>query len=237
MIFLKDKKNPVILLLSILFIIKIPQQEGLRFAFWVFGGVVLTSLFDVLTTAILQKKIIVPKSAVISGFIIYGILDYRQTWFVLVIFSLLPIISKHILKFKHKHIFNPANFSLAIATLFKVPLTWNIESNIYLIIIAGLYIVYSLKKIPHIIGFFVFFISLFSTQKVNPFLSVSWFFVFIMLIEPKTSGFGKWRGFIFGGIAGIAAFLIFKFFPPYDFLVIGLFVANLFNPLLEKLKN
>ena len=175
MIFLKDKKNPVILLLSILFIIKIPQQESLRFVFWVFGGVLLTSLFDVLTTVILQKRIIVPKSAVISGFIVAGILDYRQTWFVLVIFSLLPIISKHILKFKHKHIFNPANFSLAIATFFKVPLTWNIESNIYLIIIAGIYIVYSLKKIPHIIGFFVFFISLFSTQTANPISMISWF--------------------------------------------------------------
>ncbi|MDO8734062.1 MAG: hypothetical protein Q7K21_02760 [Elusimicrobiota bacterium] len=235
MIFLKDKKNPVILLLSILFIIKIPQ-EGLRFSFWVFGGVVLTSLFDVLATAILQKRIIVPKSAVISGFIVSGILDYRQTWFVLVIFSLLPVISKHILKFKHKHIFNPANFSLAIATFFKVPLTWNIESNIYLIILTGLYIVYSLKKIPHIIGFFVFFTGLFVTQKVNPFLSVSWFFVFIMLIEPKTSGYGFRRGLIFGGIAGMVSFIVFKFNPAYNPFISSLFVANLFNPILDKMK-
>lgn len=234
--FFKDKKNIVIILLVILFGIKIPS-EGNRFIIWMLTGISFASATDFFINRLFLKKAVFSKSAVISGFIVSGILDYRQTWFVLVIFSLVPIISKHILKFKHKHIFNPANFSLVIATFFKIPLTWNIESNIYLIIIAGIYIVYSLKKIPHIIGFFVFFIGLFVTQKVNPFLSVSWFFVFIMLIEPKTSGFGKWRGFIFGSIAGITAFLIFKFFPHYDFLVIGLFVANLFNPLLEKLKN
>lgn len=226
--FVKDKRNLVILLLSILFVIKIPE-EGFRFAFWVFGGVALTSFSDALIAVILQKRPIVPKSAVISGFIVSGILDYHQPAFILIIFSLLPILSKHLLKFKNKHIFNPANFSLAVATLFNIPLTWNIESNIYLIIIAGLYIVYSLKKIPHLIGFFIFFIGLFLTQDTFPFSLVSWFFVFIMLIEPKTSGSGKWRGFVFGSIAAISAFLIFRFIPAYDFLVLGLFIANLSN--------
>jgi len=234
--FLKDKRNLVILLLSILFALKIPP-EGLRFALWVLGGVILASFSDILTTLILQKRRVVPKSAVISGFIVSGILDYHQPWFILVIFSILPILSKHLIKFKHKHIFNPANFSLTMATLLKIPLAWNIESNIYLIIIAGLYLVYSLKKTTHLIGFLVFFTGLFATQKSNPFLLLGWFFVFIMLIEPKTSGFGKLRGFIFGSIAGISAFLIFKFFPLYDFFVTGLFVANLFNPALEKIRN
>jgi Na+-transporting NADH:ubiquinone oxidoreductase subunit NqrB len=149
---------------------------------------------------------------------------------------LLAILSKHTIKYKNRHIFNPANFALFVANLFRIPLVWNIESNIYLIIIAGIYIAYSLKKLPHIIGFLVFFSGLFATQGINPLSVVSWFFVFIMLIEPKTSGFGNLRGFVFGSIAGIGAFLIFKFAPHYDFFVGSLFVANLFNPWLERIR-
>jgi len=58
-----------------------------------------------------------------------------------------------------------------------------------------------------------------------------------MLIEPKTSGTGTVRGFLFGTISGVSAFFIFKLFPQYDLFIGSLFVANLFNPLLEKIKS
>lgn len=232
--FLVDKRNQIILLLSILFLIKVPQ-ESVRFTFWVIGGVLLASSCDVLIKHFFFQKRIIPKSAIISGFITAGILNYHEPWFVLVIFSILAIISKNIIKYRKQHIFNPANFALFGATLFKIPLTWQIESNIYLIIIFGIYIVYSIKKTTHLLGFLLFFSGLLATQGINPLTLVSWFFVFVMLIEPKTSGFGALRGFIFGSIAGVTSFLIFRFAPGYDFFVVALFVANLFNPVLKKM--
>lgn len=232
--FLRNKKNLVIFLLSILFVIKIPQ-EGARFAFWIIAGVFFCSTFDFLINRLFLKRKIFPNSAIISGFIVSGILDYRQPWFILVIFSALPIISKHIIKFNHKHIFNPANFSLFIATLFRIPLTWNTESSIFLIIIFGIYFSHSYKKFSHILGFLIFFIGLFAIFGINAAGLISWFFLFIMLVEPKTSGYGTLRGFIFGGIAGIASFLIFKYIPSYDPFVSSLFFANLSRPVLEKI--
>lgn len=231
--FLKDRKNLVIILLGLLFSIK-ATQEGFRFAIWVISGVLLCSALDLLINNLFFKKVIFPNSAIISGFIVSGILDYRQPWFTLAIFSTLAILSKHVIRFKHKHIFNPANFSLFMATLFKIPLAWNIESNIFLIIIFGLYLTYAYKKVPHILGFFSLFIILFIISGINPFGIISWFFLFIMLIEPKTSGYGMLRGLIFGSIAGIASFLIFRFMPRYDMFASSLFLANLFNPALEK---
>ncbi|MFH1283805.1 MAG: RnfABCDGE type electron transport complex subunit D [bacterium] len=232
---LQDKRNLVILLLSILFIIK--SFEGdVRFVFWVLSGVILTAGCDMLIKYLFLHQKPVFKSAVITGFIVSGILDYHQHWFILIIFSLLAILSKHIMRFRGKHIFNPANTGLLAASLFGMPLTWNIESNIYIIIAAGIYIAFSIRKLPHVLGFLIFFIGLFAAQGINPFLLISWFFVFIMLIEPKTSGFGKLRGFIFGSVAAIASFIIYKYFPQYDLFIGALFVANLFNPLLEKIK-
>jgi len=233
--FLIDKKNQLILLLGFLCAIKIPQA-GPRFMLWVLMGIIVAAASDFLINRFLYKQNIFPNSAIISGLITAGILDYRQSWLTLIIFILLAIISKHLIKHKGKHIFNPANFSLLTATLFGIPLTWNIESNIYLIIVFGLYMAYSIKKIPHLVGFIGFFSALCLTQRINPLMLISWFFVFVMLIEPKTSGFGNLRGIIFGSIAGIASFLIFKLLPQYDFFVSGLFAANLCNPLLAKLK-
>lgn len=233
--FLKDKKNLVIVLLSILFILK-STIENFRFIFWVLEGIFLCSLFDFLINNIFYKKKLFPNSAVISGFIVSGIIDYRQPWFVLVIFSALAILSKHIVRFEHKHFLNPANFALFIATLFKIPLAWNIESNRLLIIICGLYFAYSYKKFSHILGFLLLFTGLFTISKINPLGMISWFFIFVMLIEPKSSGYGILRGFIFGGIAGIASFIMFKYLPGYDAFISSLFIANLFNPVLEKIK-
>lgn len=233
--FLNDKRNLVITLFCVLLFIE-SFRIGFFFIIWVFVGISIACLTDVFWVKILKKESIFPKSAIISGAIVAGILDYHQPWFVLAIFSLLPILSKHLIKYNNWHIFNPANFSLAIATFSGLPLTWNIESNIYIIIACGIYIAYTLKKLPHVIGFLVFFTGLFATQRVNPLLLTSWFFIFIMLIEPKTSGTGIVRGFVFGSVSGISAFLIFNFFPQYDLFVGSLLIANLFNPLLEKMK-
>jgi hypothetical protein len=230
----KDKKNIVILLLSILFVIKAPQAEA-RFVFWVLTGVILCSISDFLINNIFLRKRVFSNSAIISGFIVSGILDYRQSWVILVIFSILPAISKQFIKFNQRHIFNPANLSLFIATLFKIPLTWGIESNTPLIIIFGIYFAYSYKKFPQILGFLIIFVGIFSIFKMNPIGLISWFFIFIMLIEPKTSGYGKLRGFLFGGIAGIACFLMFRYVPRIDPFISSLFFVNLARPVLERI--
>jgi len=233
--FIKNKKNIVILLLSILFALKIPQG-GVRFILWSAGGVFTCSILDILLNKFFLKKKIFPQSAVITGFIVSGILDYSLDWYMLLIFSSIAIVSKFIIRIKSKHVFNPANFALFAAALFRQPLTWNIESNIYLIIIAGTYIALSLKKWPHILGFLIIFSGLFHFSGVNPLNMISWFFVFIMLIEPKTSGFGVLKGFLFGSIAGLTSFVMFKFMPQVDIFVTSLIVANIFNMIIAKVK-
>lgn len=231
--FWKDRRNFVIILLAVLVIIRIPT-EGARFVLWVLVGAGLCSAADALINNLFLKRRIFPASAMISGLIVSGIIDYRQPWFILLIFTLLPVISKHIIKFNQGHIFNPANFALFVAAIFKIPLTWSIESNIFLIALFGIYFACSYKKFFHILGFLIFFTGLFAASRANPLGLINWFFLFIMLIEPKTSGYGFLRGFIFGSVAGISAFFMFKYLPAYDAFVSSLFIANLFNPVLEK---
>ncbi len=233
--YLIDKKNQLILLLCMLFLIGV-SQENVRFIFWILGGALVAAATDILIKYFFFNQKIFPKSAIISGCIVSGIINYQEPWFVLCIFCVLAVVSKNIIKYKKQHIFNPANFALFAAVLFKIPLTWNIESNIYVIIAFGLYMAYSIKKIPHVLGFLLFFSVPLVVGQINSLLMVSWFFVFVMLIEPKTSGFGRIRGFVFGSIAGLSSYLIFKLMPQYDFFVVGLFIANLCNLVLKKVK-
>jgi len=232
---MRDKKNLVILLLSTLFIIKMPS-DGMRFVLWGLGGAFAAVCVDLAINRVFLKKWIIPKSAIITGFIVAGILDYNEPLFLIIIFPSLAIISKYVIKYKTRHIFNPANFALFFAALFRMPLTWNIESNIYLIIIIGLYLVYTIKKMPHILGFLIAFSLLFMLQGINPLMLISWFFVFIMLIEPKTSGFGILRGITFGMLVAAFSFLIFRFLPKYDLFISALFITNLFSPVLDRIK-
>lgn len=170
---MKDKKNIVIALLTILVLAKIPQVE-LRFIFWILSGIVLCSGLDILINRICLKKSIFPKSAIITGFIVSGILDYHQPFYILAIIAILAILSKHIIRYKNTHIFNLANFALFAASVFKLPITWSIESNIYIIILVGLYLAYSIKKMLHIYKFVpvidIFTGSLFVANLSNPVL-------------------------------------------------------------------
>ena len=233
--FLQNKKNLVILLLGILCVLRVPQG-GVRFALWVLVGILTCSATDMVLSRVFRKKKPSLQSAIISGFIVSGILDYNLDWYVLIAFSALAIVSKFIIRIKNKHVFNPANFGLFVAAILKQPLTWNIESNIHLIIIVGVYLALSLKKWPHVLGFLIVFLSAFYISGVNPLNMISWFFLFVMLIEPKTSGFGTWKGLTFGGIAGLMSFIMFKFMPQLDIFVISLIVANIFNTIAGTVK-
>ena len=196
---------------------------------------ILCSGFDILINKLFLKRTIFPKSAIITGFILSGILDRGQPLVILAALCLVAVGSKYVLRVKGKHIFNPANIGLFVAVALQLPLVWTIESNIYLIMIVGLYLAYSYKKIPHIVGFLVVFIVFFGLlERSNPLQVLSWFFLFVMLIEPKTSGYGLWRGSAFGGIAGFVSVLAFHFLPNMDPFVSSLFVANLCNPVLDR---
>ena len=173
--FLNDKRNTVILLLFALFLIKVPQED-IRFAIWVVLGVFITALSDFIIKSYVSKIRVMPKSGIITGFIVSGIIDSGQNFIVLMSFCVFSVLLKYIFRYRNRHIFNPASFSLSITSLFGIPLTWQIESNIFIIITVGLYLAYAIRKLPHIFGFLFFFIILFHIQGINPFNLISWFF-------------------------------------------------------------
>jgi len=232
--FVENRKNSLILLLTILLAIKVPAG-GEQFLLWIGAGVVTAAVIGFLLNKIFRKKRVSLQKALITGFIVSGVLDYTLDWPILVIFTAAAVLSKFIIRVNNKHVFNPAGFGLFAAALFSQPLTWDIESNVYLIIAAGVYLAVSSRRWPLVLGFLLAFSGAFYFSGENPLELVNWFF-FIMLIDPKTSAFGIGKGLVSGGMAGVAGFLTFKFLPRLDMFVAALIAANVFNAAFSLIK-
>ena len=186
------------------------------------------------------KKSIFPSSAFITGLIIALVLSPQTKWYICVFASIIAIFSKHIIRYKKNHIFNPANLGLlSVMLVFPVYPSWWGQSFCPLIIIMGLFISFKMKRLglPLIFIFsFVILNGLFNRMSLLDSLSlVNIFFVFIMLIEPKTSPVYKKGITIYAVIVALFSAIFFKWFPQYDSSILALVIANIFNPILNKL--
>ncbi|MBA3052411.1 RnfABCDGE type electron transport complex subunit D [bacterium] len=197
---------------------------------------------DFLIILIKTKKYFFSTSAVISGLIIAMLLEPGAPWYVAVSASTIAIFSKHIVKINGKHIFNPANFGLLIVMFgFKAYLVWWGASINWILIPLGLLIIYRFKRFHLILSYLVSqsvllgVIFIFMGQAItNALLMVNIFFMFVMLIEPKTSPVTLKGRIIYGSLAGIFSAVFMSIFPSYDPSVLGLAVANLLGLLINK---
>lgn len=190
------------------------------------------------------KKIIFPSSAFITGMIIALVLVPGVKWFIPLIASFVAITQKQIIRYKGKHIFNPANFGLFfIILIFPTYVTWWGQNSWFLIILAGFFICYKMKRLKLPLFFIASFAFVFSLNNLlskqplsNPLLLVNIFFIFVMLIEPKTSPVTQKGTALYALLAALFSFTFFKLIPAYDFSILALMSADVFVPFLNKLK-
>src|SRR3989338_7541782 len=213
-----------------------------------FGASILLSVVVIVMAAVLldlainyvkERKLLSPKSALITGLILSSIIE-GPLW-LLVAAAAIAILSKHIIRIKGRHIFNPANFALFVALFLPVSQSWWGTSNLLLVGILGLVVVFKLKRfhlaLPflavHAIMMFVL-LSFDLSQLSSHLLSGSIiFFAFYMLIEPVTSP-AKMKGRVaFGILCGIFATILYVVWLP-AMLVSALFFADLCVPFINK---
>lgn len=187
------------------------------------------------------KRVIFPDSSIISGLLIASILGPHQSRWIYIFAVLAAILSKHLIKFKGRHIFNPANFGLLAVSFFGATLIWWGLSNLILVILFGAFIAYKLKRIELVISNLIFLGGLFFVYGLikgkNPvdYISlVNFYFVFFMLTEPKTGAQTSFGRIIFSGLVAVFSFIAFLTKIGYDYSVVGLAAANMFVPAINK---
>lgn len=220
------------------------QQGGFKIVLLpIFTAIITAVLLDLILCYIKNKKVIIPSSAIITGFIVAMVMVPYQRMIYCITASTIAILSKHFIQREKRHIFNPANFGLLVTLLiFPISLSWWGLVNNWWIAIAGIFMVYKIRRLPVVISYlFTLSIllsvySLINRGGIFDYLSaINLFFVFIMLIEPKTSPSGILQGSLFGGVVAIAGFIFYLFLPQYDFAIISLAIGNLLNLFLRRI--
>ncbi|MEK7868585.1 MAG: RnfABCDGE type electron transport complex subunit D [Candidatus Omnitrophota bacterium] len=196
---------------------------------------------DSIITYLKSKKIIITESSIVSGLIIGYVLSSGEAWWITTLTSIFAILSKHLIKFKARHIFNPAGFGILIAAFFLSASTeWKGENLWYIIIPFGIYFVFKIRKQEIVTSYLIASFILFGVQAVIQNAQIfnipgylNYFFIFIMLVEPMTTPLAYYGKIIFGSGAGVLIFILYLLGVKEAELV-ALVCFNVLAPLLNK---
>ncbi len=212
------------------------QKDFVNLPFQIFVAVFTAVILDFALNYFKHKKIIIPSSAIITGLIVGMVLVSRGNLLHYALASSFAVASKHLLKFKNKHIFNPANIGLLLANFILGSSVGWWQVNIWFIIIPGLFIIFKIRRLHLVISYLlvmgfllVVYAYLKQGETFDYFPVINLYFVFVMLVEPKTSPAKVLKGIIFGGLVGLMGFLFYIKQPSFDYLLASLAVGNLLN--------
>ena len=207
----------------------------------------IASIGTALIAEIILARLIVGKwkslaSAYISG-ISVGILIRSATVWPYIITAALSILSKYVLRYKGKHLWNPSNFGVSwmlfFAPMYVAGLSIQWGSNFLamsVIWILGLIIVYRAKRLHVTVTYvlsFVFFAYLRSIITGDTFLAeispltgpMYQLFIFFMMTDPPTSVSTKRGQILVAFLVAFAEFILrlnsFIYAPFYALFLVG----------------
>ncbi len=166
-----------------------------------------------------SKKVIITESSIVSGLIIGYVISSSEVWWITTLTSIFAILSKHLIKFKARHMFNPAGFGILVAVFLLGAFTeWKGANLWYVIIPFGIYFVFKIRKQEIVTSYLIASFILFGVQAVvqnvqifNILGYLNYFFIFIMLVEPMTTPPAYYGKIIFGAGAGALIFILYLF--------------------------
>ena len=239
---LSIKAKLIIFLTGFALFLSIKDKDAV-FPLTVIAALISVIATDVIFSYLQHRKFSFSASSAISALIIGFVLASDNPWWVIALASLFAISSKYLIRFNKKHVFNPAAFGIFLSIiLFGANTQWKGTFLWYILLPMGLYFTYKIRKLELIIGYLITALGLFGIQAVlnkvaliSIFSYLSYFYIFIMLIEPKTTPIKPLGKLIFG--IGIAV-LIFSFTQigvRFDAELAALLILNLSVPLLNKI--
>jgi len=215
-----------------------------RFAF--LAGFFWALLFSILIEGAVLffkvRKFQTTDSTLTSGFIIGYVLSAGSPWWMFLAVAAFTVGLKRVLRFHGKNLLNPAALGVFLAVLLlKGTTEWKGAYEWYFLIPAGLYIVNKIKKTEIVWGYFATSLLLFIPQSLAQGSSLwdipgyfNFFFIFIMLIEPKTTPPTRWPKIVFGAWVALLVFLLTEWGFRYEPELFALLVLNALVPFLNK---
>lgn len=248
--FIRDTRLQIAFTLGVIAIFSLVRFFSFNILFTLIITLLIGQLVEALLSFITKKKFFLSYSALVSAFLVFLLLDYHLPLWINILAITLAISSKYIIRFKNRHIFNPAAFGLIITSILtKQQISWwGTSWNPLLAVIlyiGALPVLRRLRRLYIVAGFLlVYFLFSFivnrNLQTIQFLLDGTlMLFTLIMLPEPQTSPvMGYWQK-IFGVFVGFIMILIVKFLSNLntDPLLLSLLLADLLSFLLINIKS
>lgn len=201
------------------------------------------TLIESLILYLTTKSFKITESSIITGMIIGYVLSSDEAWWKLALAALAAISSKYLILFKKRHIFNPAALGIFLATfILGVHTQWKGTYMWYVLLPFGIYFAQKIKKTEIIVGYAAISLALFGVQAFMQNVSLlsvlgyfSYFYIFIMVIEPKTTPFKAIGKYLFGAGAAALIFILTESGVKFDAELLGLLLMNVAVSLLNKI--
>lgn len=240
---IRSVKSQLILFLTVLAIFLAVREKDFAFL-----GVLLTTM----AVSVIAESLIlylktgsfqITESSAITGLITGYVLSSDEALWKLSLAAVLAILSKHLIAFKKRHIFNPAAFGIFLgAILLGISTQWKGTYLWYIMIPFGAYFSYRMRKIEVIVGYAIISLIVFGGQAIAqraPLVTIfgyfSYFYIFVMVIEPKTSPIRPISKYIFGAGTAVLVFILTEAGVRFDAELLSLLVMNATVPLLNKI--
>ena len=214
-----------------------------------------TLLFDLIFIKIKRVELF-PSAAIVSGLIVGLLTSPTLPWYEVALTAAIAMAAKNFLRFKNRHIFNPAGLGIfAASVLFGHNVSWwgvSFQTPIFttfasfflfaVLLSPGYVSMIRMRRFRIASSFFLVYIILFGiVQLKQHFLNLSsissatildptvLFFSLVMLPEPMTTPHNHKRQLFFGGFVAFIAVIIsmLHFLPIPDPLISALLVGNL----------
>jgi len=187
-----------------------------------------------------NKKHKITESSLITGIICGFVLSNGLAWWIFALAGMLATLSKHLIRFKEKHIFNPAALGILLTMFFLSAYTqWKGAYTWYILVPVGLYFIIKIKRLAIVVTYYLTY-SIIFIFKGNPVLDTilyaNYFFMLVMLIEPKTTPIKLKEQIIFGLLAAIVSAILYALQVTYDPELLALLIVNLLFFLVFTLK-
>lgn len=243
--FINDSRLRIFLTLLLIWLLGIWRENSWAAAIYPTVAITLFTLLDLGLHYWKTKKYYYPFSSLVSGILIGLIIHYSQGMPLLLTAVLLAFLSKHFLKLRGRHIFNPAAFGIVVSSLiFRSPISWwSVAPGGFILILILLtnLVISKLRRLQYplifLAGYFLFLLfKLDLTHALSLTLDGTVFlFVFVMLPEPMTSvisGFWKY-GFALA-VLGVLIISILINFTLVDPLLFALLMTNFITRITSK---
>lgn len=240
---LRSIKTQLILYLICFAVFLFMKDRETAFIVTIFISVITSIALEAIILYLKTKTFKITESAVITGLIIGYVLSGDNAWWKIASASAIAILSKSLIRFRKKHIFNPAGLGIFLALmLFGATTEWKGTYIWYIIVPFGFYFVSRIRKTEIIIGYAIVSFVLFGSQAIlqkvpfwNIFGYFSYFYIFIMVIEPLTTPIAPIGKFLFGAFTALLIFILTEIGVKFDAELFSLLVLNMAVPLFNKI--